>query len=58
MSLKQEGDEVVVPDSIYRLGHSDKWACKNCNMKDDKWCMLKHQQYCRGREAQVSKKIL
>jgi hypothetical protein len=40
--------EVVIPDSIYRLGHSDKWACKNCNIRDDKWCMVKHPQYCRG----------
>ena len=32
---------VVIPDSIYRLGHSDRWACKNCNTKGDKWFMLK-----------------
>ena len=23
--------------SIYRIGHTDKWGCKKCNMKDDKW---------------------
>ncbi len=40
--------EVVIPDSIYRLGHSDKWACENCNIRDDKWCMIKHKQYCNG----------
>jgi hypothetical protein len=55
-----EGSSAVeqhkVPDLIYRLGHSDKWTCKNCNIRDDKWCMLKHPQYCRGTKGQ-SKQI-
>ncbi len=32
--------------SIYRLGHSDTFACKNCNLKGDKWFMRQH--ICRG----------
>jgi hypothetical protein len=34
--------------SIYRLGHSDTWACsrKNCNLRGDKWFMQKHN--CKG----------
>jgi hypothetical protein len=35
-----------VPESIYRLGHSDNWACKNCILKGDKWFMQQHP--CRG----------
>jgi hypothetical protein len=44
----QEQEEQQIPNSIYRLGHSDKWACKNCNVKDDKWFMLKHPRYCKA----------
>ena len=39
-------EQQKLPDSIYRLGHSDKWACKYCNLRDDKWGMIKH--YCKG----------
>jgi hypothetical protein len=35
-----------VSKSIYRLGHSDTWACKNCRQKGDKWYMRQH--LCRG----------
>jgi hypothetical protein len=35
-----------VSKSIYRLGHSDSWACKNCRQKGDKWYMRQH--LCRG----------
>jgi hypothetical protein len=31
---------------IYRLGHSDTFACKNCNLKGDIWFMGQH--ICRG----------
>jgi hypothetical protein len=31
---------------IYRLGHSDIFACHNCRQKGDKWFMQKH--ICRG----------
>jgi hypothetical protein len=33
-------------DSIYRLGHSDIWACHNCKIRDDKFGMQKHD--CKG----------
>jgi hypothetical protein len=33
-------------DTIYRLGHTDNWACHNCKQKGDKWFMQKHM--CRG----------
>ena len=29
-------------NSIYRLGHSDTFACHNCRRKGDKWFMRKH----------------
>jgi hypothetical protein len=45
-SSNPNSDIVIIPDSIYRLGHSDKWACKNCNIRDDKWYMIKH--HCKG----------
>jgi hypothetical protein len=31
---------------IYRLGHSDTFACEYCNQKGDKWFM--GQNVCRG----------
>jgi hypothetical protein len=31
-----------VPESIYRIGHSDNWACRNCRLKRDKWFMRQH----------------
>jgi hypothetical protein len=31
---------------IYRLGHSDKFACHNCRIRGDKWDMEQHE--CRG----------
>jgi hypothetical protein len=37
-----------VVKAIYRLGYSDLFACKNCNVKGDKWFMLKHPQYCKA----------
>jgi hypothetical protein len=37
-----------VVKAIYRLGHSDLFACKNCNVKGDKWFMLTHPKYCKG----------
>jgi hypothetical protein len=29
-------------NSIYRLGHSDTFACYNCRQTGDKWFMQKH----------------
>jgi hypothetical protein len=34
------------PPPTYRLGHSDTFACENCNLKGDKWFMGQH--ICRG----------
>jgi hypothetical protein len=45
-SSSQIRPEVV--KAIYRLGHSDLFACKNCNVKGDKWFMLEHPQYCKA----------
>jgi hypothetical protein len=42
-----------VPATIYRLGHSDTWACKDCNIKGDKWFMLTHPEYCKARNNQT-----
>lgn len=45
-----EAEEVKVEDkvinSIYRIGKTDTWGCKNCNLRDDRWFMRKHP--CRG----------
>jgi hypothetical protein len=37
---------ITTPKSIYRIAHSDTWACNNCRQKGDKWFVQKHQ--CRG----------
>ena len=34
------------PSTIYRLGHSDTFACEKCNLKSDIWFMGQH--ICRG----------
>lgn len=28
--------------SIYMIGNTDKWGCRNCRIKDDKWAMQDH----------------
>jgi hypothetical protein len=38
----EQSATITEKESIYRLGHSDTWACKNCKQKDDKWFMQKH----------------
>lgn len=38
--------DVVHNSNIFRLGHSDIWACKNCALKDDIWFMEQHR--CKG----------
>jgi hypothetical protein len=38
------GGKIVIPDSIYRLGHSDLFGCRNCKVKGDKPFMMKHPQ--------------
>ena len=45
-SDKNLKESLTMSESIYRLGHSDKWACRNCNLRDDKWGMIKH--HCKG----------
>jgi hypothetical protein len=37
----------VIGQSIYRIGNTDSWACKNCKQRDDKWYMQKH--LCSGK---------
>ena len=41
-----ESRQLILPRNIHRIGHSDKWSCENCNIKDDKWFMLDHN--CKG----------
>jgi tetratricopeptide (TPR) repeat protein len=36
----------TLSESIYRLGHSDVFACHNCIQRGDKWFMIKHR--CKG----------
>jgi hypothetical protein len=31
-----------LPPYVFRLGSSDKFACKYCNIRDDKWGMIGH----------------
>ena len=50
-SEDSEGSEDISPISlehgtIYRLGHSDKFACHNCRKTGDKWFMGQHE--CSG----------
>ncbi|HEY9385928.1 MAG TPA: hypothetical protein VIP70_02730, partial [Nitrososphaeraceae archaeon] len=33
---------VIIQPNIYRLGHTDRFACKNCSIVDDRWFMEKH----------------
>jgi hypothetical protein len=39
-------------NSIYRLGHSDTFACHNCKQKGDRWFMQKH--LCKGGNSKLS----
>jgi hypothetical protein len=36
----------IIANSIYRLSHSDIWACHNCRLTSDKWFMQVHD--CKG----------
>jgi hypothetical protein len=36
------GSLEVSKSTIYRLGHTDMFACHNCKNKGDKWFMQKH----------------
>ena len=54
---EQTGDightgDIVYSSTIYRLGHSDTWACKKCKQKDDKWYMQKHN--CSGLDKSMA----
>jgi hypothetical protein len=37
---------ITTGQSIYRLGHSDIFACHNCKQRGDKWFMINH--HCKG----------
>jgi hypothetical protein len=39
---QDEGFFKEVKQSIYRLGQTDTWGCRNCKIKDDKWGMQKY----------------
>ncbi|MGB6529674.1 MAG: hypothetical protein WBF33_16320, partial [Candidatus Nitrosopolaris sp.] len=41
-TLQDCTESLRLPPYIYRLGHSDKFACKLCRIRDDKWGMAKH----------------
>jgi hypothetical protein len=43
---EKQQQQQQIPDSIYRLGHSDTWACKNCKLTGDIHFMTHH--ICRG----------
>jgi hypothetical protein len=52
-----EAVEQQIPNSIYRIGRSDLFACKNCKVKGDKPFMMKHPQHCKGSQEGQSKQI-
>jgi hypothetical protein len=37
-----DAEEQQIPNSIYRIGHSDLFGCKSCKVKGDKPFMMKH----------------
>ena len=39
---------IATNNTIYRLGHTDSWACKNCKIKDDKHFIQIHD--CSGKK--------
>jgi hypothetical protein len=39
---KEIDNDNHLPAYVYRLGHSDRFACKYCKIRDDKWGMTKH----------------
>lgn len=43
----------TIGTNLYRIGNTDLWGCTNCNIKDDKWFMMKHP--CRGINKNVNK---
>ena len=47
-SNNPDESETVIPDSIHRA-YSETWKCRNCNVKGDKWYMLKHPEHCRSK---------
>jgi hypothetical protein len=40
---------VDISQNIYGLGHSDRWACKYCKLKGDRWFMGQHT--CKGQPS-------
>jgi hypothetical protein len=50
MIQNTENNEIVsgnttnlkLPAYVYRLGRCDRFACKLCNVRDDKWGMVEH----------------
>lgn len=57
----REGIEDIGPISlehgtIYRLEHSDTFACHNCKKRGDKWFMEEHQCSGKGRDEAVQRR--
>ena len=44
--LSERSATTITQPAIYRIGHTDNWACHNCRQNGDKWFMQKHE--CRG----------
>jgi hypothetical protein len=42
LDRSNNGVREVSKSTIFRLGHSDTFACHNCKNKDDKWFMQQH----------------
>jgi hypothetical protein len=36
-------ENFILPEGVFRIGKTDKFGCKFCNVQDDKWGMAKHQ---------------
>ena len=36
-------EKFIIPEGVYRIGRTDRFGCKFCNVKDDKWGIAKHQ---------------
>ena len=45
------------PSPIYRLGHTDKFACHNCKKQGDKWFMEGHECSGKGRDGAKEVKL-
>jgi hypothetical protein len=42
----ENANSIEISKTIYRLGHTDTFACKNCKQRGDRWFMQIH--HCKG----------